>query len=336
MKELFTHLQRSMQAGEDAVLVSILADSGSAPRGLGAHMLVNARGRVCGTIGGGAVEHHAEQLAREALQEGRSLVKDYHLSRDLGMICGGNVTVLYQFIAASDAAMKALTAAALELFAADADMWLVTLLTPGADWRMGVAGRDTLSVGLGLSLEDLKPWLKSAPASFVRDDYTCYVEPLNSAGRVLVFGGGHVAQALAPVLAKLNFNCHVMDNRPELCDESLFPGVKRVICGDYEHIGHDVQIHADDYVVVMTHGHVADYVVQKQAMQANPAYIGVIGSRNKVKTIAAKLAADGFTAEEISRVHTPIGIAIKAETPDEIAISIAAELIRVRAERMGR
>jgi xanthine dehydrogenase accessory factor len=123
-----------------------------------------------------------------------------------------------------------------------------------------------------------------------------------------------------------------MDDRPQFAATELFPEAKRVIHGGYEDIGRYVEIGPADFVVIMTHGHASDYVVQKQAMLAAPAYIGVIGSKNKVKVIGERLTAEGFSPQQIASVHAPIGLPIKAETPAEIAVSIAAELIRVRAE----
>ncbi|MCL2496649.1 MAG: XdhC family protein, partial [Clostridiales bacterium] len=191
MKELFCELQHLLLAGEDAVLVSILVSSGSAPRGAGARMLVGGAGRICGSIGGGAVEYRSEQLALEAMRERKSFVKEYHLSRDLGMICGGNATVLYQFIAGDDAYMQDLCDAALRLFAAEADIWLITKLVKGIDeinshrsihdvreaaksaiaveWQMGLAGRDDFSIPFGLTARELQPYLISAPVRFRRN-----------------------------------------------------------------------------------------------------------------------------------------------------------------------
>jgi len=401
LQKLFSELQRLLQAGEDAVLVSILSSSGSAPRGAGARMLVGGAGRIGGSIGGGAVEYRSEQLALAALSGRKSLVQEYHLSRDLGMICGGNATVLFQFIAADDEQIASLCADALRLFAAEADIWLITKLTETieavnsqraiyenleaekssvvGEWHLcliggdgcanslglaggdgcadslglaggdgcadslglaggdgcadslNLAGSDGCAGSLGLATRDLQPYLISAPTAFKHNSASFYVEPIHSRGRVLIFGGGHVAQALAPLLVRLNFNCWVMDNRPELCAGHLFPDVKKVICGEYEDISRYIKIQPADYAVVMTHGHAADYIVQKQVMSCAPAYIGVIGSRNKIKTLSEKLTADGFSAQQLARVHAPIGLPIAAETPEEIAVSIAAELIMVRA-----
>ena len=149
-----------------------------------------------------------------------------------------------------------------------------------------------------------------------------------------VFGGGHVAQELVPVLAHVGFRCVVMDDREEFANPQVFPQAKRTVVGDLERISDYVQITERDYVCVMTRGHQFDYYVQRQALAAKPRYIGVMGSRNKIKVTTEKLLADGFTLEEIQFCHMPIGTNILAQTPAEIAISVAGELICVRAESM--
>jgi xanthine dehydrogenase accessory factor len=287
-------------------------------------------GHLWGSIGGGAIEYQAGHLAQQLLQERRSLLKEYHLSHDLGMICGGEATVFYRFIAA-EGPLQELCASILRQTALNRDLWLITRLDAGGEWQMGLYSKEEGLSFINLDIEALQPCFKRGLERFQAAVATCYVEPIHSTGRVLVFGGGHVAQALVPLLAKLDFACWVLDDRPEFASSGLFPEAKRIICGNYEDINRYVEIQPADFIVVMTHGHTADYLVQKQAMQASPAYIGVIGSKNKIKAINERLVEDGYTAEEIACVHAPIGLPIKAETPAEIAVSIAGELIRVRA-----
>ena len=163
-----------------------------------------------------------------------------------------------------------------------------------------------------------------------------YSEPLQRAGTVYVFGGGHVAQELVPVIAHVGFKCVVYDDRPEFANSRLFPDAVNTIVGDFTSVFDKVTIREQDYVVIMTRGHQCDYDVQKQVLKTPAHYIGVMGSRQKLMTLAGKLQAEGFTDQDIERFYSPIGLAILAETPAEIAISVAGELIMVRARREGR
>ena len=151
--------------------------------------------------------------------------------------------------------------------------------------------------------------------------------------RALIFGGGHIAAALAPILKSVGFRVIVMDNREEFADPARFPDAAQVVCGDFRHLAKFFTFCKSDYAVVVTSGHVHDFEVEEQLLCLNLAYIGVIGSRKKTAAVNAKLREAGISEEQIAKVHTPIGLAIGAVTPEEIAVSIAAEMIQVRAER---
>ena len=155
--------------------------------------------------------------------------------------------------------------------------------------------------------------------------------PLPVRERAVIFGGGHCAQALVPVLAGVGFRVTVMEDRPDYADPALFPAAERVLCGDYARIAETLALTAEDYVVVMTNGHRGDLAVQLQVLRDPPTYVGVIGSRSKKAYVETQLRAAGIPEEVIARVHSPIGTAIRAVTPEEIAISIAGEMIRERA-----
>ncbi|WP_346664195.1 XdhC/CoxI family protein [uncultured Merdimonas sp.] len=152
------------------------------------------------------------------------------------------------------------------------------------------------------------------------------------AGKVYIFGGGHVAQALAQVLVFLGFSCVILEDREEFLKKELFPGEVQLRRIDNQRIGESVSIREEDCVCIMTRGHKDDLVIEAQVLQTKASYIGVIGSRRKAAVVAEKLRTEyHISPEEIGRIHTPIGLPIGAETPEEIAVSIAAELIRHRA-----
>ena len=137
----------------------------------------------------------------------------------------------------------------------------------------------------------------------------------------------------APLLKTVGFRVTVMDCRPEYTDPADFPAAERIICGDYLHIDQYLELGSEDYVVVMTNGHSYDFDVLEQALRKKLAYIGVIGSRKKTAVVNQRLRDAGVSEEGIAQNHTPIGTAIKAVTPAEIAVSIAGEMIYERALR---
>ena len=330
MRNMLKTIQARLTAGEDLVLVTVIASSGATPRGAGARMLVGKEGRLCGTIGGGAVEYRSEQIAAKVLEEKTSLGQDFTLTKDdvqnLGMICGGACNVFFHYLPAGDGHTLDLAEKAEAEFQKGRDLWLLTDVSGN-----GEMGLYTPEGGFwGISCDEGK--LSRHPER-IGD---IFAEQINASGRVYIFGGGHVAQELVPVLAHVGFRCVVMDDRAEFTKPELFPGAEEVLCGDLRSIGDYMTIGSEDYVCVMTRGHAYDTVVQAQVLKCRPTYCGVIGSAFKAAGVRKTLKEEyGLLDEELDLVTTPIGLNIKGETPAEIAISIAAQMILHRAERNG-
>lgn len=331
MRNMLKTIHHKLTHGEALVLVTVIASSGATPRGAGARMLVGNEGRICGTIGGGAVEYRSEQIAASVLAEKTSLDHNFTLTKDdvqnLGMICGGACDVYFHYIPAGDAHTLALCEQAESAFRNGIDLWLLTDVGP----------RDAM----GLYTPDSGFWGIPVPEDLSLSRHPertgdIFAEQINTSGKVYIFGGGHVAQELVPVLAHVGFRCVVMDDREEFTKPELFPGAENVICGDLTHLEAYLSICNEDYVCVMTRGHSHDTVVQAQVLKCHPTYCGVIGSPHKAAGVRKTLKEEyGLNDEELDLVTTPIGLPIKGETPAEIAISIAAQMILHRAERNG-
>ena len=308
MQSIFAKLLYEMEKRHDTVLVTIIHESGSTPRGEGAQMLVGAQGPLGGTIGGGNVENLSILHARDLIARRCSDLHEYPLHRsdteDIGMVCGGDVTALFTFIPGTDAAWAALAA---------------DLLQHIADRQPGY---------LALPLDGTVGFLTDDPE---KDGF--FTMPLSIGERAILFGAGHCSLALTPVLRSVGFRVTVFDDRPELITPDRFPAAERLICGDFSHIDRYLSCSTEDYIVVMTSGHTHDFIVQEQILRRDFAYVGVIGSRAKTASVNARLRAAGVQETAIASVHTPVGVAIKAVTPEEIAVSIAGEMICERALR---
>ena len=327
MKKLLKIMGEKLRSGEDLILVTVIASSGATPRGAGARMLVGREGRVCGTIGGGAVEYRSEHIAAEQLAKKASLEHDFTLTKDdvqnLGMICGGDVKVFFHYIPAGDENAIAVCGEAAERFSRGESFWLLTDLKNGG--KLSVVDK-------GGAPEWLLPHLSGRPQRVQDGGHDVFAEQINSSGRVYIFGGGHVAQALEPVLTNIGFRCVVMDDRPDFTRRELFPTAEEIKLIDFNDIAASVSITGEDYVCVMTRGHAFDTVVQAQVLPLRPYYVGVIGSRAKAAGVRKQLIENyGISEADCGLVTTPIGLDIGAETPAEIAIAIAAQLIAVRA-----
>ncbi len=320
MKNLFTRILYEIEEEKDLILAVIIADNGSAPRGKGSAMLVAGTGQLMGTIGGGAVEKQSELRAMELISLRQSEVHAYQLHQnnveDIGMVCGGDVDVLFQFIDAHDPAWKKLAGEVLR--------------------RIDAKEAGTLIFRRGGSVPELidpSGMCPSDQAAVCDDPEVLFRMPLPVQERAVIFGAGHCARALAPILESVGFRTVIYDNREEMLTQERFPGAEERICADFARISDHLKVTEEDYVVVMSSGHAYDYTVEEQILRQKTAYTGVIGSKRKTQAVNEKLRAAGVPEEAIASVHTPIGLSIKAVTPEEIAVSIAGEMILERAMR---
>ena len=278
MKERIEAILSTLKRRESLILVSILASSGSTPRGAGALMLVFEDGHAEGTIGGGAVEHAAHQHAVRLLHERTSDTVGYRLSKEdvagLGMVCGGDVTVYFQYLD-GDACLP-LFERLLDAFSENKNFWLVRRMEQNRVTAMAACDEDGHFWGDDLS-GSLPAGLLKSRAVFLSGDPSYYAEPIVQAGWVYVFGGGHVSQELAPLLAHVGFTVAVFEDREAFADPALFPGVQEVILGDFQNLAASITLTEKDSAVVMTRGHQADFEILAQLLRHPMAYIGCIG-----------------------------------------------------------
>lgn len=167
-------------------------------------------------------------------------------------------------------------------------------------------------------------------------DLELFFEVLACPPRLIIAGAGHIAQPLAEIAALAGFQVTVVDDRAEYASARRFPHAAELLIGPYQKLMHSLPIDEDTYVVLVTRGHVHDRACLEVVIRTPAAYIGMIGSKRRVRTVLDRLAEDGVGAETLERVHAPIGLDIGAETPAEIAVAIMAEMIKVRRGGTGR
>jgi len=165
---------------------------------------------------------------------------------------------------------------------------------------------------------------------------TVFLEVNKAAQTLVVAGAGHIAQRLTPMAKLLDFNVIVVDNRPEYADYVNLPSADQVICGHPANLPELVALDRNSYVVIVTHGHLHDKDTLEAVLSADVAYIGMIGSQNKVRVVLEQLLAEGADPERVARVHSPIGLDLGGGTPGEIAVSILSEIIALRHGRLGQ
>ena len=343
----YARVAELLAGGERFALCTIVRLAGSGPRRAGAKMLVRAGGESVGTVGGGVLEVKTRQWAQEVLQGGRPLCRSFALdlqqASNEGMTCGGEVEVLVEPF---DARMPA----APNFFAQ-----VVALLTRGKPGRLVTAitreGEDVaterfllidgecvaaLSVSGRALPEDLLRGGTLQASLVERESRRYFIDPLLLPITVYVFGGGHIGFHLVPLCHLVGFRTVVVDDRADFVSRDRFPHADDLLAvPSFDHAVEGIHLGAESYVVIVTRGHGGDQAILRQALRQRPGYIGMIGSSRKRGLIFNQLIVEGFTEEDLARVTCPVGLPIGAETPEEIAVSIAAQLVATRAARRG-
>ena len=322
-----------LRAGTPVALLAVVRSAGSSPGRQGFKMTVTVD-EVAGSIGGGIMEHKWVELARQRLREADTtpLLRPQVHRREApadrsGMMCSGEQEVLLLPLTAADSGAVAAIENALQTLSGG---FLELSAVAGLQFRPSVPTSEAADGTAAASATTLAGFHDYQPGPAWR-----YRERLGFHDQLTIVGGGHVSLALSNVAAALDFELTVLDDRPDLptLDSNQAAHYRRVI--DYENVAAEVPAAPHRYVVVMTVGYRTDAVVLRHLLGRPYRYLGVMGSVAKVAELRRGLRENGFSVEEIDRLHGPIGLPIQSQTPEEIAISIAAELIQVRRKLDG-
>ncbi len=340
MNSIIREMSNLTAQEESFVLATVVTRNGSAPRSAGAKMLVRPDGSIAGTVGGGKLEAQVLEQAAEVMKTHTATVNEFHFTgkdaSTMDMICGGRVEVLVEWLDARTPAVVELVQALQGLADSHQKGWLVTPFPGGTENREHalVGSEQILAGNLPAGLEPKSVRASRQPALLKAHQQDCLVEPVNISGSLYIFGAGHVSRSLADFTQAVGFWTVVVDDRPEFANRQRFPCADQIILPEnYAAALDEIEIDEDSYIVIVTRGHLHDHTVLAQALRTSAGYIGMIGSRRKCQLIFEDLLKNGFTPEDIQRVYAPIGLPIEAETPEEIGISITAELIKVRAQK---
>jgi xanthine dehydrogenase accessory factor len=335
MSDILEEIYRCLAAGGELVLAAIVEHHGSTPRTAGAKMIVYDGGASSGTIGGGAVEAAVIEAALKIFQTKQNALLHFDLSRAdnlaaLDLICGGRVQILLEYISNSPENVELYRATSENINNCTPFFWVTTVHSE--DERLLVER----SIEECVQANGKGAAATAAPVQ-ADDGRLTIREQVLPAETLYIVGAGHVGQAIGEAVARLDFTIVVFDDRAEFANTERFPAADEIrLCPGYAEVFAGLATPPDCFIVIVTRGHRFDKEVLSQALRTEAGYIGMIGSRKKRDTIFTQLLTEGFTKDDVIRVFCPIGIAIGAETPEEIAISVAAELIDHRARRRRR
>ena len=344
MQELLQQLVASVQAGAAVAYTALVETRGSTPQKAGAAMLVFADGSQAGTLGGGCVEAEVKRRALELLSRGERSVLSFQLDHDYGwddgLICGGRMTMLVDPVRSiADAAYYQTL---LERLEAGSGITEATVLDDhesgipaGSRFLLDSDGQAVRCLGADDAppqlLANLRP-LTARPRPYVTDGVS-YLPHLQRC-RLVIVGGGHVGTKVAALAADVDFDVWICDDREEYCNPERFPQAQKLLCGQIEDVLSGLEVDGDTFCIIVTRGHNHDETALLHLAEKPARYIGMIGSKRKIRLIYDDLRRAGISEQALSQVHAPIGFDIGSQTVPEIAVSIVAELIACRSGRL--
>ncbi len=304
-----------IREGATGALATVARVRGSTPVPAGTKMLVGAEGRLIGSVGGGCVEAEVIGAALEAQRRRKPALLTHHLNADLagdlGLSCGGTVDIFIEPLVAEEGYVRVLESAA------TAESGLVRTAT---EWTSAPLK----------TFEPLGPSLRPEAAATLTRDGRFMEERLTQAPRVFVFGAGHVGAAIARAAVAAGFRVVVIDDRAEYADPSRFADGVGVLAAEVDDALARYPLNTADAVVIATRGHRNDAAILERIATSTAGYVGLLGSKRKKAVVTKGLTAAGVPAKSLARVRVPVGLAIGAVTPEEIAVSVVAELIAWR------
>jgi xanthine dehydrogenase accessory factor len=332
MDILYETIEEYLKKNKTGIIATVITRAGSAPRDVGAKMFVGEDGKLHGTIGGGRLEHNAYQ---EAMSEmGKGAPKLLHIrmnAREVasnGMICGGDVDVLLEPVLEK---YRALYGRLEYLEKRGKRGVLVTRFDK--DIFVKILVEDDFTVyGDDVSERDRDSFLQHLNETKPCVTNGLVIEPLQISTALYIFGAGHVSQYIAKIAQMVGFSVTIIDDREEFANKERFPDADEIIVEDFQNVFDRLRFTGKEFVTIVTRGHQFDAGVLGETLKKQTRYVGMIGSKRKVAIVFDYMKKSGFDDETIKKVHAPIGLAIHAETPQEIAVSIVAELIKVRGE----
>ena len=335
-------LASALENESGVALCTIIERRGSVPREIGARMLVRKDGSIVGTVGGGIGEYEVIKAAQKTIEKTQSCLLDFSLAGEQGLdsaaICGGHFTVFINYWSQTDDYDLATAVAAtfkgsrahnlLESLPQNESAEMERVLLDHEGRRAAGARISALAPAASKTLESEN---FSTPVQRITIDNKEYLfSKISLPPQMVIFGGGHLALPLVEMASWCRFAVTVIDDRSEFSSRQRFPTADQVVTAPMENIRGFYTPGPNTYLVLITREHKHDYALLKQLLGTEYAYLGMIGSRRRTNQVKQRLIDEGFAKAEIEQLYSPIGLAIGAQTPAEIAISIMAEIIEKR------
>jgi len=343
MEPIYRKLRELLRNGETVAVATVIDVKGSAPREVGAKMIVRPAGQPVGTIGGGYGEAKVIRAGRGVIENGQPAMVRIELTHEISTesagICGG---VMQVFVDRWLPGWDALDALHRSIVGRERVALATVTRSPEPSvvgnravvWLdRPVGGALELGAEEGRVLADAVEALQERQhriLTYPDADLEVFVEVQRRPPRMVIVGSGHVAVPLAEVASKCDFGVTVIDDRPEFANVERFPTADQILIADLQQALREMTMDEDTYVVLVTRWHTLDVGCLLEIIDRPLAYIGMIGSRRRVNGVFQLLEQEnGIPRQKLNQVYAPIGLPLAARTPAEIAVSIMAEVINV-------
>ncbi len=312
--KIFSALSNWLQQGQNAVLLLVLQSQGSSPGRQGFKMAINDSGEMVGSIGGGIMEHKLIELSKNLLQKGEKEIIFKHqihskkvTQNQSGMICSGEQSIAIVPISEN----RKNTIFEIEEALQSGNEGILTIASNQFSFQ-----KENTDLTFDYEYSNPQKWI--------------YQEKIGFKKYAHIIGGGHVGRAVSQVLKMLNFHVSVIDNRENLNTLESNPFAHQKIVHPYDKIKEIIPEGKNHFIFIMTFGYRPDLEVLQQLIDKKVAFIGMMGSQTKVDKLLDEMRKSGYSEDQIKNVHSPIGMPIKSRTPEEIAISVAAQIIQIQ------
>jgi xanthine dehydrogenase accessory factor len=328
--DIFNTILSLLRQGSHGVLATVVRRTGSAPRDVGSKMLVTNEGRVFGTVGGGQLESEAYGKATEMMGGNATVMLHVDMDavrvEDRVMLCGGSVDILLEPVTRERLAVYEAVGRCVE----DRERAItLTRFGPRGFAKSLIRGDGTV-IGDHVDQQAADRCVELINLSRSELSEETFAEPVRITVPLYIFGAGHVSQHLSKIAKAAGFFVTVIDDRKEFANVERFSEADAIVTGQFRDVFSSLDFTGNEYVAIVTRSQEQDALVLEEVLKRSAKYVGMMGSTRKIGIILDSLHEKGLDRETTSRVHAPIGLGIDAETPQEVAVSIVAEMIKVK------
>ena len=347
MKEVFSNALKELNNDDEFVVASVVRTSGSTPQKPGSKLLVKKDGTTIGTLGGGCVEGDIWFAAKEILSNGGDAkYQDYILNEELaandGLVCGGTMYFLMDPYRSEDSKLNnEILSDISKAYSGEFSLVLATIVNSKDESLIGkkLVIKDDGDIKGSISDKNLieriteeAPVLMNFGTSIhiEEKEIQLFIEGITTDPAILIAGGGHVGKAIAPLAKSSGFKVWIVDDRKDFANKERFPEAEKIVNGSFNTAFDELPIRKNTFIIIATRGHNFDDIVLEKAVKTDAKYVALLGSKRKAILIYESLLRKGISEERLKEVRSPAGLNIGARTPNEIAVSIVAEMISFR------